>query len=115
MSREERLQILKMVQEDKVTAEEGARLLEALDTPQPTAKISGQPVRWLRIRVTDRHTGRRKVNINLPASLLSWAIRFIPEGTSVGQEEIMDLIRQGGVGKIVDVDEDDERVEISLE
>ena len=53
MSHEERLQILKMVQEGKVTAEEGARLLEAVEAPDTGVETSGQPARWLRIRVTD--------------------------------------------------------------
>lgn len=115
MSQQERLQILKMVQDGKVTAEEGARLLEAVELPDARTETAGQSARWLRVRVTDTHTGKSKVNINLPATLLTWAIKFIPQGSSVGQDEIMALIRNGGVGKIVDIDEDDERVEISLE
>jgi len=73
---EERMQILKMVSEKKITAEEGARLLSALEPEKKmgAAVVVGGPSspRWFRIRVTDLETGKSKVNVNLPMSLSRW-------------------------------------------
>jgi len=67
---EERLQILKMIEGGQITAEEGAKLLEALEEPsRAEARREGAP-RWFRVRVTDLNTGKHKVNINLPFKLL---------------------------------------------
>ena len=61
---EERMKILKMISEKQITADEGARLLETLREPQGRADTA--KARWLRIRVTDRATGRAKVNVSIP-------------------------------------------------
>ena len=62
-STEERMQILKMIQEGKITADEGAKLLEALNAsaktekrppaPPPPPGMPGSDSRWFRVRVTD--------------------------------------------------------------
>jgi len=118
---EERMQILKMVQDGQVTAEEAARLLEALkekdQKSEPTGRAEGP--RRLRIRVSDLETGRHKVNINLPWNLINVGMhmgaRFAPE--EINLEEVMQIIQTGTEGKIVDVEdeEDKERVEIFVE
>lgn len=119
---EERMRILKMIQEDKITAEEGAKLLAALrdsrkelHPPSPPTLKKG----WLRVRVTDMHTGRTKVNVNLPMGLvdagMNIATQFAPD---VNFSEIADAIRSGAMeGKIVDVidEEDGEHVEVFIE
>jgi polyhydroxyalkanoate synthesis regulator phasin len=62
---EERLKILKMIQEGKITAEEGAKLLKALSASsqkpkrQPSARTTGA-ARWLRVRVTDMSSGKSR-------------------------------------------------------
>ncbi|HJX38132.1 MAG TPA: hypothetical protein VJ714_06015, partial [Anaerolineae bacterium] len=66
---EERLQILKMIEGGQITAEEGAKLLAALEEPSRREKPSGSP-RWFRVRVTDINTGKQKVNVNLPLTVL---------------------------------------------
>ena len=121
---EERLEILKMVQAGQISAEDGARLLEALqesEKARPDAEPPGrakQP-RRLRVRVSDLHTGRSKVNIDLPWNLISIGMhmgaRFAPE--EIDLEEVMQAMQAGTEGKIVDVEhaEDSERVEIFVE
>lgn len=122
---EERMQILKMVAERKISAEEAARLLTALEPEkrkEGRAPVSapGAP-RWFRIRVTDLETGRSKVNVNLPMSLVNVGIkmgaRFAPEVEGVEFQDIVEQIKSGAQGKIVDVEdiEDGERVEIYVE
>jgi SHOCT-like domain len=123
---EERMQILRMVAEKKITAEEGARLLSALEPEkkkeQRVVMVSAPASpRWFRIRVTDLETGKSKVNVNLPMSLVNVGIkmgaRFAPEVEGVDFDEIVEQIKSGAEGKIIDVEdvEDGERVEIYVE
>ncbi len=123
---EERLQILKMIEEGKISAAEGAELLRALDTknersqPLEPMKGSSNP-RWFRVRVTDMQTGRNKVNVNIPMGLVNVGIkmgaRFAPEIEGAQFDSIMEAVRSGQLGKIMDItdDEDGERVEIFVE
>jgi len=119
---EERMQILKMIEEGKISAEEGAKLLAALAAgSKPSAsKREGGPKQF-RVRVTDLATGRNKVNINIPMSLvnvgLKMGARFAPDVAGINFDEIMEAVRSGSQGKIVDVvdEEDGERVEIYIE
>jgi hypothetical protein len=116
---EERLQILKMIQEGQVTAEEGAKLLDALDEPSSGQRMSGSP-RWFRVHVTDIGTGKRKVNVSIPFGLLDVGAKIAARFAApmdIDIEEIMRAIKEGVEGKIVDVEdpEDGERVEIYVE
>jgi hypothetical protein len=123
---EERIQILKMIENRQISAEEGARLLAALEdkpapeiTPPPSPNTRG---RWLRVRVTDLVSGKRKVNVNIPLSLvdigLKMGAKFSPVGLEgLNMDQIMTAVKSGGTGKIVDVEdeEDGEHVEIYVE
>ena len=121
---EERMEILKMIQKGQISAEEGATLLGALGrekepSPRPTSPTPRPQPRRLRIRVSDLETGRHKVNINLPWNLINVGMhmgaRFAPE--EIDLEEVMQALQAGTEGKIVDVEdtEDKERVEIFVE
>ena len=72
---EERMKILKMIEEGKISADEGSKLLAALSdsrsgmTVPPRPPGSGSPARWLRIRVTDTRTGRSKAAVQIPLAL----------------------------------------------
>ena len=65
--------------------------------------------------------GRNKVNVNIPVGLvnvgLKMGARFAPEVEGVDFEEIMEAIRSGQQGKIMDVTDEEggERVEIFVE
>src|SRR5256885_721615 len=102
---EERMKILDMVREGKISPEEGARLLQALQAGAKKGSDLRDP-RWLRVRVTDIKSGRTKVNVNIPMSLVSVGIkmgaRFAPTSSSFNYAEVMDAIRSGATGKIVD-------------
>jgi hypothetical protein len=125
---EERMQILSMVSEGTITAEDGARLLAALEptqkrvAPSPQGSMTGPSApRWFRVRVTDLETGRNKVNVNLPMSLVEvgtrMGARFAPELDGMDFGDIVSQIRDGAQGKIIEVEdvEDGERVEIYVE
>ncbi|NIN64826.1 MAG: hypothetical protein GTO63_09020 [Anaerolineae bacterium] len=117
---EERLQILKMIEGGQITAEEGAKLLEALEEPsRAESRREGAP-RWFRVRVTDLNTGKPKVNINLPFKLLDVGAKVgakFAAPADLDIEEIVNAIKEGAEGKIVDVEdiEDGERVEVYVE
>jgi hypothetical protein len=130
---EERLKVLHMIQEGKLSAEEGLKLLTALGDvkskpaahppapqPQPQPPV-GQGARWFRVRVTDTQTGRVRVNIRLPITVVTTGFklgaRFSPEVEGLNMQTLMDSIRAGETGQIVDVydDQDGEHVEVFLE
>jgi len=124
---DERMKILKMIQEGKISAEEGAKLLAALrDSRAKTA--GGRPglplganKGWFRVRVTDMVTGKSKVNVNLPLGLMDAGIRigaqFAPELKDMDLTQIISEMKAGTSGKIIDVidEEDGEHVEIFIE
>jgi len=121
---EERLHILQMIEEETITAQEGARLLAALgeSTPKREPPRSGAvPPRWFRVRVTDLQSGKSKVNVNIPMGLvdvgLKMGARLVPDVEGLDFAEMAEAIRQGVQGKILDVEdsEDGERVEIYVE
>jgi hypothetical protein len=124
---EERMKILKMIEEGKISADEGSKLLAALSdsrkgmsTP-PRPPGAGGPARWLRIRVTDIRTGRSKASVQIPLALVDAGMKigahFAPEVEGVDMTNVMEALRMGVTGKIIDVvdDEDGEHVEIYVE
>ena len=122
---EERMKILTMIREGKITAEEGAKLLSALSESQkpsrsPATRTSGEP-RWFRVRVTDLVTGKTKVSVNIPFGLMEWGLQigaqFAPEVGDLDFEQLKEMLQSGVEGKVVDVidEEDGEHVEIFIE
>jgi hypothetical protein len=119
------MKILKMIEEGKLSAEEGTKLLMALSEkrtptpPRPPGMSSGP--RWLRIRVTDVRTGRSKASVQIPLALVDAGLKigahFAPEVEGVDMSNVMEAVRSGVTGKIIDVtdEEDGEHVEIYVE
>ncbi len=124
-STEERMKILKMIEEGKITANDGALLLRALD--QDGDKANSEPLkgastaRWFRVRVTDLRTGKIKVSVNIPMGLVNVGMKmgakFTPELDGLDFDEISQAIQGGQQGKVLDVidEEEGERVEIFVE
>jgi hypothetical protein len=119
---EERMKILKMIEEGKVSAEEGAKLLAALASAnRPLGGLSASGAKWLRVRVTETTTGRSKATVQIPISLMEAGMKigahFAPEIDGVNMDQLMEALRSGMTGKIIDVtdDEDGEHVEIFVE
>jgi len=134
-STEERMRILMMIQEAKISAAEGARLIEALDEIKEKPKTSkssasdksslsgtGAPKpRFLRVRVTDSDSGKTRVNVRLPVSLISSGLRlgakFAPEIEGLDEDILKIWLNSGEIGQVVDVfdEKDGEHVEVFLE
>ena len=121
----ERTEILRLVENGKLSAAEGIQLLNSLDKapriappPQPPVKTKG---RWLRIRVTNLVTQAPKVSVNLPLGLVSAGLRigqrYAPELHGIDLDNLLDEIQQGANGKLVEVEDqdDNERVEIFVD
>jgi hypothetical protein len=126
---EEKLKILKMIEEQKISAAEAMELLKAMDEPaplereRPTGSRDGK--KYLRVRVIGDKA--KKVNVNIPLNLVKVASKFavfgmgfIPEearkelerkGIDLSQldlEEVLSMIEKGlDVEKLVDIDVDD--------
>lgn len=120
--KKERVKILKMIEEGKITAEEGSRLLAVLSkSKQVRTDVQVSEAKWLRIRVSDLDTGKTTVNVNLPVGLvdvgLRMGARFVPDMEGIELEELSEALRQGMMGKILDIVDEDEgqRVEIYFE
>ncbi len=116
---EERMKILKMVEDGKITADEASKLLGALEEGAGPAGIAS-PARWLRIRVQELDGGRPKVNVNLPLQLVQLAFKFIPQGvldsssTPIDLESVLASIKEGARGAIVDVQDTEENVHVQI-
>jgi len=125
---EEKMMILKMLQEGKITANEAAILLESLDSGSKKKEAEKQSEgsqktegKFFRVSITDTTTGKSRANIRMPLSVMGIGMRFgahfAPQIDGVESEQLMDAIRNGQVGKIIDVfdDDDGEHVEIYIE
>jgi len=125
---EEKMMILKMLQEGKISANEAAILLESLDSGSKKKEEKKQSDesrkaegKFFRVSITDTTTGKSRANIRMPLSVMGIGMRFgahfAPQIDGVESEQLMDAIRNGQVGKIIDVydDDDGEHVEIYIE
>ncbi|MEO0108047.1 MAG: hypothetical protein ABIK62_02600 [candidate division WOR-3 bacterium] len=116
----EREKSLELLEAKKITADEAARLLDAVEEPAPE---HDRP-RRLKVRVSDRTTGKPRVNVTIPWSLVRWGLQFMPESArmelnhhNIDLSQIMGALEQGATGTLVGVDDeaDNEHVEVILE
>lgn len=124
---EERMRVLKLIEQDKISADEGARLLRALEKSERQARrqrarddIAQVGERgWLRLRVSNSRNGQTRVNLTIPWRLVNMGLavgaRFVPEVAELDVEEIRNALRSGLKGKILEVHDEDELVEIFVE
>lgn len=119
---EERQKILKMLEEGKLTVEEAARLIEAVESPAPDGKeSSGEKAEFLRVLVCEN--GQEKVKVNVPLALARIALKAIPnsarqqinaQGVDIDQllNGVMNNLKPG---RIVEVQDGNSRVEVFIE
>ena len=124
---DERMMILKMIENGTVSAEEGVKLLSSVGEekanrpPALPVRSNKSDAKWFRVRVTDTNTGKSKATVSLPIGLMDWGLRvgaqFAPEIAGVDIGELSDILQSSGDGKIIDVrdEEDGEHVEIFIE
>ena len=122
--REERLEILRLLESGTITTDEAATLLDALDCgslPSPNSeatRLHSAEARLVRIRVTDSTTGRAVVNLAFPLGLIKSGLdiagQFVPEYLPK-VDAIRESVTAGFRGPLVDVDDGGQRVEIIAE
>jgi len=121
---EETQRILKMVEAGTITAEDAAKLLEALEASasEEKAETPVRKPRWLRVRVYEGGSERPSVNVNVPLSLIGLVQklggRFLPNDAMESFKQLLDEITANPeAGKIVEISdhEDGDRVEIVVE
>lgn len=99
----DRIRILEMVKEGKITPEEGARLLEALDRPPRNAP------RTLRVRVLS--PSGQKVDLNIPLTAAQNLMSVLPprareklESMGLDLQQLLRAVQEGAVsGRIIDI------------
>lgn len=109
----ERARILRMLEEGKVSADEAARLLDALDAQAARPAASAQ-----RIRITVRETGRSPVHVTLPRGLVRTLVGLAALASLPNRgfaEEIVRLVEEGTVGKLLEVEHAGQHIEIIAE
>lgn len=133
--KEEKLRILKLVEEGKISAGEAAKLLGAVER-EPSGTRG--KAKWFKVRVYERDREEPKVKVNVPLSLLRLGARVggkfavsLPEKAkeklrekgidassleALGKaEELLNELAAEGPFKLVDIEEGRERVEVYLE
>ncbi|HET9160130.1 MAG TPA: hypothetical protein VFN88_05915 [Caulobacteraceae bacterium] len=97
---EDRRQILQMLAEGKITADEAERLLNALDRPSQSVVAGGfnppAKARYLRVLVDSRDNSK-KVNIRIPVQLLRAGVRLASLIPVEARSEVNAAMREQGV------------------
>jgi hypothetical protein len=118
----ERIHILQMIGDGKISAEEGARMLteengEHFGIPAPL-EAADQPPRWIHVLVTDLDTGKARVNVRLPVNLVSTGIKMgahlSPDMQELNIQQINDYVKRGITGKVMEVLDDDEGEKVAI-
>jgi hypothetical protein len=122
--------VLRLVAEGRLTADEAGPILDALEDrggsdrgaaatgsasrdDQPDPAANRDPAKTLRVEVTDG--GRAVVNLRIPLSLGRAALSQVPGISDATSDRIREAINAGIKGPIVDVEDGDDGVRISLE
>jgi len=115
---ENKKRILDLITEGKITADEGAKLLEALD-PEKKDKKRGKK---LIIQILQEGVEKPKLNIALPLGLAKFGLSFIPKNTSfstnlndsnidlasINWKEILETASTGETGELFYMEIEDE-------
>jgi hypothetical protein len=123
--------VLRLVAEGRLTADEAGPILDALEDrdgapggaggpgagaghDDPSGETTDRgPAKTLRVEVTDG--GRAVINLRIPLSLGRAALNQVPGISDATSDRIREAIDAGIKGTIVDVDDGDDGVRISLE
>ena len=101
--------LLRLVADGRLTPDEAAPILEALEErrtgAQAGAALAARPGRQLRIRVTEH--GRQVVNLRIPLAFAPMAARMVPGLSGEQADRIRAALDAGVLGPIVDVEDED--------
>lgn len=114
----ERMTILRMVEQGKISAEDGARLLAALGgrkeaEQKPRASVFDSS-RTLQVRVSDLSSNRQKMNVTLPVGLVQLILHWLPASAKAQLDQVEAAIDAGSKGKLVEVVDRDAGVRVEI-
>ncbi len=121
--KEEQAKVLKMLEEGKIGAVDAEKLLDAIEKSEGAGE-NVKAGRVLKIRVFERGSQRAKVNLNIP---LSWSKLIMPfveskvqgqlreRGIDIDVSKIKENVENAHVGKIIDIEDGGDKVEIYIE
>ncbi|MFA6434077.1 MAG: hypothetical protein WCW52_05220 [Elusimicrobiales bacterium] len=122
---EEKIKILKMLEEKKISSAEAMELLESLSRLEgKDARSAKSGGRFLKIRVYEVGSPEAKINVNIPIAWSKFMAPFIEQkigqklrekGYALDPERIREALELGEIGKIVDINDGGNKVEISIE
>jgi hypothetical protein len=94
-----RRQILDMLANGKITAQEAERLLAALERGGATAMSESDKIKYLRVLVdtVDPHDGPTKVNVRVPMQLLRAGVRLTGVIPASARQEVNNALRKEGI------------------
>ena len=127
-----------MVEGGKISAQEADRLMGALEGGELNSIAKKGKAKWLKVRVYDKDSERTRVKVNVPLALVKIGAKIgarfsmkLPEEARLKMEEkgidlsdlrdieklelLVDSLAEEGPFKLVDVEEEDERVEVFIE
>lgn len=117
---EEKKKILEMIEAGVISSEEGLKLLEALENDKHEITVSNSKGKWLRIKITERD--KSKLNIRIPFRLVKLGMKIggkysgrVEGMADVDIEQIVKLVESGAVGKIVEIEGENELIEIFVD
>lgn len=127
---EERMRILKMLEEGKISADDAAKLLAAVESgPKSKGAAGGAPGsarKVLHVEIQGDGEEKPRVNVNVPLELIRVAMSLIPkdarakmEAKGIDLDNITQMIEDGVEGKIVEVEHEKkngkERIVVEIE
>lgn len=99
----------------------GQRIKVMINETQDTDE-SKKSRKTVKIRVSEKGSGKIKTNIRIPAGLVKFGVNFIPSDAKINIseekidiEKIIDAIENNQIGKILEIDNGTDIVEISIE
>lgn len=122
---EEKMKILKMLEEKKISSTEAMDLLESLSRLEGKESSSAKSgARFLKVRVYENGSPEAKVNVSIPLAWSKFMAPFIEQkigaklrekGYEMDVEKIREALELGEAGKIIDINDGGNKVEISIE
>ncbi len=135
-----RQEILELLGNGKITADEAAKMLGDVPVETTSAKeikieveqdelkqeekreaVSGKSPSWFRVRVRNLETGKNKVNVNIPIGMLKFGMKigkkFTSELDDLNWEDVNGMMSGMHTGMLVEVqdEESNEHVQVYLE
>ena len=124
MKTEERMQILKMIESGKITAEEGLKLMETIETDNDqandlnSAEETKRSKKQLKIIVYENNMAKPKVNIKIPAGIASLVGCCIPNvnvgSSDLNIRQIIDMIQNGEGGELIEVEDEEKNSKVII-